>query len=1035
MHRHPHARRFALVSALFGLAACEPLTCQGRVVDGLGETPIDQVVVDDVPIFPPLCVGAQSEFNGDVNITQQAQLDALVDCQRVKGNIFIHDSDDITDLGALAKLERIDQGYLLVLNNSALTEIALPGLIEVQNGIGAVDNPELVSVLMPGITTLKGDLTLRNNAKLNQLDFKAAQRLNNAVFIINGAGVVTSFGNLILADLPALTSIDGAFDALQVIEGSVDVHATGLTSFKGLETLTDILNTGGAGTVRTQIRADKLNPGLSVGIDFNARFDVIPSPNPALQNFDGLQNLDAIGGDIFIGFNPELENFVGLDDLATITGRLFVVGNENLANFSGLDGDNDGDGNDDGLSAINGDLFIGVFFDRFGQPKAGGNAGLVDFSGLDSLTTLTGNLTLGFSPAFEDFTGLDRLPAIGGNFTMLGLEPNSFKGALVLTTIGGDLAFGQLFRVDGQPFDPNEAVVENQLADVTGAVQDPSVKFDSNDGQNGFEALTTVNGDLVFAFSDFDANAGALRLSDPDTATLATVGGSLILYGNSNPDSLDGIQGITTLGGFVVNFAVDAFGDLQPFENNGLADFSALLPGNNGALGAGGLHIGFNDDLDNAAFATFNNFVNVAGDVTIARVGNQDNLGPTDLNELNITTIGGNLTVCAVKNGDNAPINANLGNLTALNINATNTIGGDLFVGFCSDLTNTTMNTATVTGTVEFTELPSLQTLNGLAFNNVGALQLHDLTDVQTIDIPSLTQVNGNLEVVRNQQLTAINFTLNTVGGTLRLVELGELPDLDGLTGLNTVGGDLDIIDCDALEETNGLNQLDEVGGTLRLRRLDSIENDAQLNGVQDLTLNQLQRVGGLEVAQMDLLEDLAGLQSLTEVRGTLLLSANPRLTTLFGLQGITRIGRKLSIIDNPELTLAFFDDDNQDRVPDFDDNDGVNNEPEDPDGTFESGLIDALATIGEPIIENGVLIGGQTGIIELRNNPALDEADFLDEVTPNNYEGLFFLCGNDGSVDLVDADQRLTSFAACPGAQDGLEFGGGGAEEPPPDQ
>jgi hypothetical protein len=1027
MPRDLHVRRFALVSALFGLAACDPLTCQGRV-DHQGK-----IVVKDAPFFPPLCVGSASEFNGDVDVTQQAQLDALADCQRVKGNIFIHDSDDITNLGALAKLQRIDQGYLLVLNNRALTEVALPGLTEVQNGIGLIDNPELVRVLMPGITTLKGDLTIRNDAKLTQLDFKAAQRLNNAVFFISGQNVVTSFGNLILADLPALTSIDGAFDALQVIEGALDVHNTGLTSFKGLENLTQILNAGGAGTVRTAFRADKLNPGLSVGIDFNDRFDVVPSPNPALRNFDGLQNLDAIGGDIFIGFNPELENFAGLDDLTTINGRLFVVGNDKLANFSGLDGDNNGDGNDDGLSTINGDLFIGLFFDRFGQPKAGGNARLVDFSGLDSLTTLTGNLTLAFSPAFEDFTGLDRLPAIGGSFTMLGLKPKSFKGALALTTIGGNLSFGQLFRLDGQPFDPREAVPENQLTDVNGVRQDPAVKFDSNNGQNGFDALTTVNGDLVFAFSDFDANAGALRLSDPDTATLATVGGSLILYGNKNPDSLDGIQGITSLGGFVVNFAVDAFGDLQPFENNGLADFSALLPGNNGSLGAGGLHIGFNRDLDNAAFATFNDFVNVAGDVTIARVGNQNNLGPTDLNELNITTIGGNLTICAVKNGDNAPINANLGNLTALNINATTTIGGDLFVGFCSNLSNTAMSTAAVAGTVEFTELPRLQTLNGLNFNTIGALQLHDLTDLATINIPSLTQVDGNLEIVRNRRLTDITFNLANVGGNLRLVDLGELPDLDGFSGLNTVGGDLDIVDCDALANTNGLNQLDEVVGTLRLRRLDTITNQARAGGLQELSFNQLLRVGGLDVAEMNDLEDLAGFQTLTEVRGIVSIARNRKLKTLFGLQGLTRIGRKLSIVDNPVLGLAFFDDDNQDREPDRDDGDGNNNEPEDPDNTFESGLLETLATIGEPIIENGVLIGGQTGVIELRNNPRLDESSFFDEFIDrlDNYEGLIFLCGNDGSEDRVDAARRLTSFAACASAQDGLDFGA----EPPPDQ
>ena len=1016
MPRSPRLlRRLLPLSTLLLVAACEPLSCQGRVTDG-----INQVRVDDIAAFPPLCVNNGTDFNGDVNITRQAELDALSTCLRVKGNIFIHDSTDITNLAALSKLERIDAGYLLLLNNAALTDASLPALIELQAGFAAVDNPELLTVLVPGLTTLKGDLTLRNNPKLNKLDFKAAQRLNNAVFIINGANFLVSHGNLILADLPALTSIDGAFDALQVIEGSVDVNNTGLVSFKGLETLTEIQNTGGAGTVRTKFRADKLNPGLSVGIDFDDEFNIVASGNPALKNFDGLQNLDVIVGDVFVGFNPELENFVGMDDLKAINGRLFVAGNDSLVDFSGLDGDNNDDNNDDGLSAINGDLFIGLFFDRFNQPRAGGNASLVDFSGLDSLTTLTGNLVLAFSPQFESFNGLDLLPAIGKSLVMLGLEPDEFKGAPLLTTIGGDLNFGQLLRNDGQPFDPAETDVTLQLVDVTGAVQNPGVKFDANVGQNGFEALTTVGGNLVFAFSDFSD----YRLSDPDTATIVTVGKSLVVYGNSNPDSLDGIQQITTMGGFVVNFAVDAFGDLQPFENNGLADFSALSAAN---LGAGGLHIGFNRDLDDAAFATFPNFGRVDGSVTLGRVVAQDNLGPANLNELNIGTIGGDLTVCGVKNGDSAPINANLGNLTALTINATTVVSGNVFVGFCSDLTDTSMSLTNVGGSLEFTDLPSLVTLNGLGtLTAVGELLLHDLSDVETIAIQNLANVGGNVEVVRNPVVTAIDFGLNQVGGTVRFADLNDLPDLGGLTGLNTVQGDLDVIDCPALQNTIGLNQLDTVQGTLSLRRLDTITNKAELNGTQELTFNQLANVGSLEIVEMGDLEDLAGLQNLSTVRGTLTVAGNPKLQTLFGLQGLTSIGRKLSIIDNPELELAFFDDDNQDRVPDFDNGNGINNEPEDPDNIFESGLLDSLDTIGDPEVDGNTVIGGRTGVVELRNNPKLDEQDFFDEFVDslNNYEGLFFLCGNIGSVDAVDADGRLTSFAVCPAAQDGLDFG-----------
>jgi hypothetical protein len=1020
MHRDLSVRRLALAALCCLLPACGPLDCQGELETVGGR------VVEDVFVFPPLCSGSSREFTGDVDVTQQAQLDALSECLRVKGNIFIHNSEDIADLGALARLERIDQGYLLVLNNVALTEMALPALTEVQNGIGVMDNPLLERVLMPGITTLKGDLSIRNNAVLSQLDFSSAQRLNNAVFTINAANVVTSIGNLVLADLPALASIDGAFDALQIIEGAVDVHNTGLTSFKGLETLTQIQNPGGAATVRTKIRADALNPGLSVGIDFDDRFDVIPSGNPALENFDGLQNLDVIEGDVFVGFNPELESFVGLDDLTAINGRFFVVGNENLTHFAGLDGDNDGDGNDDGLSTINGDLIVGLYFDRFGQPKVGGNARLVDLSGLDSLSTLTGSLTLAFSPALEDLTGLDRLTTIGGDFTLLGLEPDSLKGASALTTVNGSLSFGQVFRVDGQPFSPGETVIENQLRDADGVAHDPGVKFDSDDGQQGFEALTTVGGDLVIAFSDFDSAQGGLRLSDPDTATLTTVGGRLVVYGNSNPDSLSGVEGIANLGGFVVNFAVDAFGDLQPFENNGLADFSALSVS---SIGAGGLHIGFNDDLDDAAFATLPNFALVQGDVTLARAGSQDNLGPQDLSDLNIVTIGGDLTICAVKNGDNAPVNANLGNLATLGLDGTAAIGGDVFVGFCSDLTSPIITATTIGGTVEFTNLPRLVTFTGLSAISVGGLLLHDLSDLEVVAMPSLALVEGSLELARNPALTSVDFSLAEVGGLLSLVDLDELADLDGLTGLTAVGGDLEVIDCGALEETRGLDQLEVVGGTLRLRRLGSIENDAQLGGAQDLSFAQLDVVGGLEVSQMPLLEDLAGLQTLTEVRGTLSLSSNPRLRTLFGLQGLTRIGRKLSIVDHPDLELPFFDDDNQDRVPDVNDNDGVNDEPTDPDGTFEAGLIDGLQTIGEPVIEDDTPIGGQTGIIELRNNPQLDEADFLVEVTPPDYEGFFLLCGNEGSEDRVSAVERLTSFEVCPDAQDGQVFPG---EQPP---
>jgi hypothetical protein len=1030
------------LAILLAAAACEPLTCQGRVTDN-----IQAVAIDDVPVLGARC--PDGDFDGDVDIDNQAELDTLVGCNTIRGSVIIHDSRDITDLAALATLQRLDNGYLLLLNNSALTTANLPALINLDDGFTAIDNPELTQINVPELPVLKGDLTLRNNAKLAQISFPKVEQVQTTIALINGAPVAVSVGNVILGELPALLTLQGSFPLLERIEGALEVYATGLQNFQGLEALQEIKNQGGAAQARTKFRVDGLNPGLSVGIDFDDGFNIVAAGNPNLENFAGLDALDVIEGDIVVGFNPALEDFTGLEDIKKVANgdkaaSFYVFENDGLTSFLGLEGDADGDDDNDGLDTITGSLFVGVYFDRFGQPIAGGNDSLENLDGLDQLVAINSaapgaglpkGLILGFNDAFASLKGLDTLATLPGDLVLLGSQQlEDLKGALVLSQIGGSLVFGQLLRRDGQPFDPAEDTEELKLKDGAGVVKDPGVKFDAEGGQNGFDALTTVGRDLVVAFSDL----ADLHLSDPDgpdddgvgAANLTTVNGRLVLYGNAAPNDLTGVETIATLGGLVVNFAVDAFGELQPFPNNGFNDFTALAVAN---LGAGGLHLGFDDNLDDAALATLPDFGNVAGSVTLARAQNQGDLGPSSLAELNIGTIGGDLVVCAVKNGDSDPIDADLGNLEALALDATTTVGGDFVVAFCSNLANTTTSVADVAGTFELTTLPELEEVAGLtALASAGEVLLHDLPAVTTVTIPALAEVDGNLELVDNPALTSFDFGLTTVGGTLRLVGLGELVNVDGLDTLTSVGGDLELIDCDALENTAGLNAVTRVGGDLRLRRLESITNQAQAAGTEDLQFDALTEVGGLEITEMNDLEDLAGLQTIARIgldaagalfgTGTLAIAGNPKLATLFGLQGLVAIGRKISIVDNPELVAFSFDDDNQDREDDDDDN------------IFESGFVEAFTTLGVPVLDGDVLIGGQTGVVELRNNPQLDEAEFVDVVVDNldNFEGFTTFCGNDGSADDDDNDPRTFSRAVCPAATDGvidLDSGAGEGE------
>jgi hypothetical protein len=988
MRRIPSASPLFLSAALLGLlVGCEPVSCIGRV-DGV------QVRRVDEPEFPPRCVGNNVDVIGDVDITSQAALNALVNCRRIQGALIVHDSVDIVDLGALANLQRVNRGYILFLNNRALTTVNLPALTEVDYGFGAIENPALTTVAAPEVVFLRGGLTLRDNPALATINFSKTQEIQT-----DARGAAVGAGNLILGDLPALGSLGNAFAALQKLDGALEIFGTGLTNLQGLNALREVLNQGGAFERRTQFRFDALNPGLAIGLDFNDEFNIVPAGNPALTSLQGLNELETVVGDVFIGFNAALRNMDGLDDLARIDGRLYIAGNGALENLQGFDGDGDGDGENDGLSVVTGDVFIGLVHDRFLQPVAAGNANLRDLRGLEQLTTIGGDLVLAFNERLEDLDGLDVLANLGGDLVLAGSRQLArLSGPKVLSTIGGSLVFGELRGADSVP------VLPAKLFDVFGDPANPSVRVNLNNGQNGFDALTTVQGDVVVAFSDLQD----LRLSDPDTANLTTIGGSLIVHGNANPNNLNGIQTVNNLGGLVVNFMLDGVGDLIPSRNNGFNAFTGLNVNN---LGAGGLHIGFDQTLRD--FTGLPNLNTVVGSVTLAAAVNQNNLGPANLAELNISTIGGTLAVCNIKNGDAAPIPADLSNLAALALDATNAVGGDVLLAACSRLANVNTTIANVGGTLELTDLPALINTNGLnAVNQAGALLIHNVLNLENLNMPALNLVRGNLEVVNNPRLNAMTFNLNTVQGTLRVQDLNLLPNLNGLQGLTLVEGDLEISDCPAITNTNGLNQLQRVEGSLLLRRLGQIRNEARAGGRQDLSFNALTTVGrNLELRQMDNLEDLAGLNGVAAVRDSLILANNQRLRTLFGLQGLTVIDRKLSILDNPALELLRFDDDNQDREPD---------QGNDADATPESGLVN-LARIGEPIFDGNVLIGGQTGIIESRNNPRINDAELLDIANrlDERYRGQFIFCGNADSQDRDDAGQRITSRTQCPGAQD----------------
>jgi hypothetical protein len=366
-----------------------------------------------------------------ITFTTQEQIDNFQanypGCTEVEGDVIISGSN-ITNLNGLNVLTSI-QGNLNLEGNSILVNlIGLDNLSAVGGSLSIYNNPLLSEISSLGSLTSIGDGLI-----LGIQTWLSHYWGNPSLINLTGLEGITSLTNLTIIGNHSLTDLTG-LNNLHSISGQFLIAGNdSLSSLTGLEELAYI---GG-------------------NLQFGSGAQLGWIGNPALTTLTGLDGLTEIRGDlVFAG--TTLVNLEGLNNLAIIGNDLILYDNSFIT-MTGLDN----------LDSIYGNFRVGPYPGTGGGDWSPGGNSIPDFTGIENLTSIGGDLVICWNDSLSNLAGLENLTSIGGDLifyvngnltSLVGLDNlTSIEGGLNLysnhalislsglenlTVLGGNLSIG-----------------------------------------------------------------------------------------------------------------------------------------------------------------------------------------------------------------------------------------------------------------------------------------------------------------------------------------------------------------------------------------------------------------------------------------------------------------------------------------------------------------------------------------------------------------------------------------------------------------
>ncbi len=482
-----------------------------------------------------------------------------------------------------------------------------------------------------------------------------------------------------------------------------------------------------------------------------------------ILNLAGFSNIDSIKGDLIIKNCHSLANLQGLNNVKSISGDLIINNCDSILNLQGFNS----------LHRIGGNFFI-QNCDT-----------LLSLQGLNSLSFIAGNLIIGnetyYSP-YQDYheenpqlaqlSGLESLDSIGGDFFINAPALLSFTGLNSLKKVGGTI------RIEGCSLIPNFQGFNN--LEETDAI-----------------LLSPVR---IYQYVNYKLPKPNLNLQDFSGLDNLIHLNHLSIGSNPNLLTFNGLQNITKLKSLKIIFN----NSLTNFEGlNNLTEISEdFILGSKIYIAQ--MYGGYYKE-------GFTNIQSFSGLENVTKIGNfkivESNALPNFSGLDNLETILGNFKIGHIQHHCgwyDAIVFSNDTLSSFKGLSSLSTIGGNFIIIAKNKIKN-------------FNYLSTLDSIYGELLINS--------TDMESMSgVTSLAFIGGGITLGDDRSSFMDKFNdfsqlsfIDSIHGSLNIIDLDSITDLSGLNNLKYVQKDLIIAGNDKLANLDALSNLEYIGDVFSL--------------------------------------------------------------------------------------------------------------------------------------------------------------------------------------------------------------------------